>query len=150
MDVLRLRILTEKSALKFGDRDTKDLPISYHLSLKSYHFLAKIYYTLERISFTKEILNEIGVTEDMMISKPGKVSIKEWHENYKLKVYKTIDSRIDDVIKDDNGFTDLDKVKMGAKSRGNAYDKRKSNRFIKYTNTVFTSKSRLLNKNHGK
>lgn len=69
-DVVLLRKLTEKSTLKFGMYG--DVPIYNLLDLKKYSYLRWVYYNSSNITFLNNILEEIGITKEYYIDKPGK------------------------------------------------------------------------------
>jgi len=93
---VNLRILTKKSKLGFGYQDIKELRIQDLLIANKHKELIRIYFGLDKISFIDEILQEIGITEDMKIEKPGKiidtddreVLIKKAMENVKVQRIK--------------------------------------------------------------
>ena len=77
-----LRTLTEKSYMNHGKfrgnrvRNILNLGISGKTSIVWY------YYNSSMISFCDELLNELGITEELRIEKPGKESTKmyEWKD----------------------------------------------------------------------
>lgn len=93
---VNLRILTKKSKLGFGYQDIKELRIQDLLIANKHKELIRIYFGLDKISFVDEILEEIGITGDMKIEKPGKivdtddreVLIKKAMENVKVQRIK--------------------------------------------------------------
>ena len=66
------RILTRKSILGFGNYDVRDLSIQMLLDLRKYNVLICAYYNLDKIGFTDDILDELGITPEYRIEKPGK------------------------------------------------------------------------------
>ena len=70
---LNLRKLTRKSRLGFGYRDIKDITIQDIMIMNKHKELIKIYFGLGKINFTEDILDELGISEDMRIPKPGKI-----------------------------------------------------------------------------
>jgi hypothetical protein len=66
------RILTRKSILGFGNYDVRDLSIQMLLDLRKYNVLICAYYNLGKIGFTDDILDELGITPEYRIEKPGK------------------------------------------------------------------------------
>lgn len=87
MDVLKLRIMTRKSQLKAGKY--VGVYVDTLLNIDS-RYLVWCYYNLSKISFVEEILDELCIIPSLRISKPGKVSRKEFKElNYKrLQILK--------------------------------------------------------------
>ena len=88
MDVVRLRTMTEKSVFQSGKYE--GLSVHQVLSLNR-DYLAYAYYTYEGISFCNEILERLGITEDLRIPKPSKdeknsTNTKERHSTNLLKV----------------------------------------------------------------
>jgi len=78
-----LRKMTEKSILGFGYEDVRDLSIGQLLAMNKHRNLVSAYYGLEKISFIDDILLKIGITEDLRIEKPGKVSRDVLQEHVK-------------------------------------------------------------------
>ena len=70
---VNLRKLTRKSRLGFGYRDIKHITIQDILIMNKHKELIKIYFGLGKINFTDDILEELGISEDMRIEKPGKI-----------------------------------------------------------------------------
>ena len=70
---VNLRKLTRKSRLGFGYRDIKDITIQDIMIMNKHKELIKIYFGLGKINFTDDILDELGISEDMRIEKPGKI-----------------------------------------------------------------------------
>ena len=66
------RIVTRKSILGFGNYDVRDLSIQMLLDLRKYNVLICAYYNLDKIGFTDDILDELGITPEYRIEKPGK------------------------------------------------------------------------------
>jgi len=69
-DVIKLRKLSRKSVIDFGMNE--GLRIQDLLNLRKYRQLRYIYYAYSKLSFLDDILEEIGITEDFKINKPGK------------------------------------------------------------------------------
>jgi len=80
--VTQLRTCTYKSILGFGDDDQKVLTVYELLGLNKHYELVRAYYCLGKITFMDDVLNEIGITEDMRIEKPGK-DWDAWRQNWK-------------------------------------------------------------------
>ncbi len=76
-DVTLLRTLTKKSLMKFGYH--RDQTVQ-EVILNNPSALVKCYFFLEAITFTNDILDELGIAEDLRISKPGKMTFKEGDE----------------------------------------------------------------------
>ena len=70
---VNLRKLTRKSRLGFGYRDIKDITIQDIMIMNKHKELIKIYFGLGKINFTDDILDELGISEDIRIPKPGKI-----------------------------------------------------------------------------
>lgn len=73
-----LRVLTKKSKLGFGAH--KDLTVEFILENKKRIYLISPYFKLTSISYTEEVLNELGITEEYRITKPG--SDKEMYHKF--------------------------------------------------------------------
>lgn len=70
MDILRLRVLTKKSIVPQGKHE--GCKVGDLLNAKRYNHIAWVYYCCSKISYQDEILEEVGIREDMRIKKPGK------------------------------------------------------------------------------
>ena len=128
-DVVLLRKLTEKSTLKFGTY--ADVPIYNLLNLKRYSYLRWIYYNSSNITFLNSILEEIGITKEYYINKPGK--------NTELGIE----------------LNDIKKSKMPFKDKQHFKKVTRCSNIIKKISTTVTnnfkySKGSLQTKNHGK
>lgn len=74
---VNLRKLTRKSRLGFGFKEIKEIRIQDVLIMNKHKELIKIYFGLDKITFMDDILDELGISEDMRIEKPGKISSYE-------------------------------------------------------------------------
>lgn len=72
MDTTLLRKLTRKSTMKFGQYS--DSTVGQILSLAGKRYLRWVYYNCSMITFMDDILEEINITEEFRIEKPGKDS----------------------------------------------------------------------------
>ena len=70
---VNFRKLTRKLRLGFGYRDIKDITIQDIMIMNKHKELIKIYFGLGKINFTDDILDELGISEEMRIPKPGKI-----------------------------------------------------------------------------
>ena len=70
MDITLLRILTEKSIMKFGKY--AESSVQQIIDSKNIHYLRYIYYNIEGISFSIDVLNKINIYPKFRIDKPGK------------------------------------------------------------------------------
>ncbi|MCO6500477.1 MAG: hypothetical protein J5I47_08890 [Vicingus serpentipes] len=70
---VNLRKLTRKARLGFGYQEIKNITIQDILIMNKHKELIKIYFGLDKITFMDDILDELGITEDMRIEKPGKI-----------------------------------------------------------------------------
>lgn len=70
MDVVKLRTLTEKSLIGFGK--LKDKTVLYCLeSTRHRTSLVAMYFKLSKINFTDDVLDNLHITKDFRIEKPG-------------------------------------------------------------------------------
>lgn len=69
MDVVRLRILTEKSKIGFGVHS--DLKVEDLINIKKRWYLRWLYFNFSAISFIDDILDKILITPKYRIEKPG-------------------------------------------------------------------------------
>jgi len=66
------RILTRKSILGFGYSDVRDLSVQMLIDSGRQNVLINSYFNLEKIGFIEDVLDELGITEEYRIEKPGK------------------------------------------------------------------------------
>ena len=90
---VNLRKLTRKSRLGFGYRDIKDITIQDILIMNKHKELIKIYFGLGKINFIDEILDELGISEDMRIPKPGKIVDYDERDKVVAKALKVVKER---------------------------------------------------------
>ena len=90
---INLRKLTRKSRLGFGYREIKHITIQDILIMNKHKELIKIYFGLGKINFTDDILDELGISDDMKISKPGKIEDYEERDVLVSKALKVVKSR---------------------------------------------------------
>ena len=90
---VNLRKLTRKSRLGFGYRDIKHITIQDILIMNKHKELIKIYFGLGKINFTDDILDELGISEDMRIEKPGKIEDYEKRDAVVAKALKVVKER---------------------------------------------------------
>lgn len=117
---VNLRKLTRKSRLGFGYRDIKDITIQDIMIMNKHKELIKIYFGLGKINFTDDILDELGISEDMRIQKPGKISDYDERDILVAKALKVVKERrkeetaafrkMAQEMKDNNKKVDIKKV----------------------------------------
>lgn len=90
---VNLRKLTRKSRLGFGYRDIKHITIQDILIMNKHKELIKIYFGLGKINFIDDILDELGISEDMRIEKPGKIEDYEQRDKLIAKALVTVKAR---------------------------------------------------------
>ena len=90
---VNLRKLTRKSRLGFGYRDIKDITIQDIMIMNKHKELIKIYFGLGKINFTDDILDELGISEEMRIQKPGKISDYDERDILVAKALKVVKER---------------------------------------------------------
>ena len=90
---VNLRKLTRKSRLGFGYRDIKHITIQDILIMNKHKELIKIYFGLSKINFIDEILDELGICEDMRIPKPGKIVDYDARDIVVAKALKVVKER---------------------------------------------------------
>ena len=90
---VNLRKLTRKSRLGFGYRDIKHITIQDILIMNKHKELIKIYFGLGKINFIDDILDELGISEDMRIEKPGKIEDYEERDKLVAKALVTVKAR---------------------------------------------------------
>ena len=67
-----LRKLSRKSQLKFGSMADITVQIAIDLGLKEKTKLVWYYYNSSNITYMDDILDELKITEELRIEKPGK------------------------------------------------------------------------------
>jgi len=78
MDAIRLRTMTWKSIFSSGKYQGCSVRMAYDIEEREGpSYLAWLYYHCSNISFCEEILNEIDLTPELRIDKPGK-SVTMW------------------------------------------------------------------------
>ena len=90
---VNLRKLTRKSRLGFGYRDIKDITIQDIMIMNKHKELIKIYFGLGKINFTDDILDELGISEDMRIEKPGKIADYDQRDILVAKALRVVKER---------------------------------------------------------
>ena len=84
MDVVKLRTLSRKSTLGFGQY--ADINIQQILNIEKKAYLRWVYYNIEGISFLPDILEEISIKDTYLINKPGKNLEK--HKELKFNILR--------------------------------------------------------------
>jgi hypothetical protein len=136
METTLKRTLTRKSILGFGYKEIRDLSIQMLLDLRKHRMLIDAYFNLQKIDFVDDVLNEIGITEQYRIPKPGR------SENMRKKFYTDLIAKERQQEK-----TDLDRIKEAnsvMKDKRKAYIRKEME--VKYT----SNKGYLKGKNQGK
>ena len=90
---VNMRKLARKSRLGFGYQDIKHITIQDILIMNKHKELIKIYFGLDKITFMDDILDELGITEDMRIEKPGKIRDYPERDVMVRKALTTVKSR---------------------------------------------------------
>ena len=90
---VNLRKLTRKSRLGFGYRDIKHITIQDIMIMNKHKELIKIYFGLGKINFTDDILDELGISEEMRIEKPGKIEDYDKRDIQVAKALKVVKER---------------------------------------------------------
>lgn len=138
-----LRTMARKSVFDFGK--FKDRTVQQCIDLKNHRMLRWYYYNCSMISFLPDILEEVGITDEWRIAKPGKDPDKG----------KELDA-----IKDRNStayrkavFASGDTEGMGAVSHSNGIRRRRARAkyvsFSKEDRRRF-SKANMQSANHGR
>lgn len=90
---VNMRKLARKSRLGFGYEDIKHITIQDILIMNKHKELIKIYFGLDKITFMDDILDELGISEDMRIEKPGKIRDYPERDVMVRKAMTTVKSR---------------------------------------------------------
>mgnify|MGYP003435253072 FL=1 len=132
MENILLRKLSRKSVitgLPFGYLENQLVSNVLSISPRS---LVKIYYHYEKISFTDDILDELGIVGDLVISKPC-IDAYMFTE-YKKRAFRNLDEN----------------TRMGKSNRYRAQMKKKSTFQIFNNSADNKNKFRLINQGHSK
>jgi len=90
---VNMRKLARKSRLGFGYQDIKHITIQDILIMNKHKELIKIYFGLDKITFMDDILEELGIDEDMRIEKPGKITDLDLRNKVVAKALETVKAR---------------------------------------------------------
>jgi len=129
MDIIRLRTLTFKSTMKFGQY--AELDVARVIELGKSTYLKWVYFNIEGISFTDEVLDYLKIWPEYRIQKPGK-DPEIFEQILKGKYYKFLGIE---------GLVSKSISKKRYKARVITNQKRRA---------VYSSKGYLQAKNHGK
>lgn len=135
MDSILMRTMTYKSILGFGYSSVRDLSVGQLIDLKNYRVLISSYYGLDKINFIDDVLDDLGITEDMRIPKPGKLD----NDGKGDMVYKALGNIYSNYS---------DNKKMGLWSKGEKQKrlrKKRKEKYIKHKSSKFL----LQSKNQG-
>ena len=137
-----LRTLARKSVLDFGKYEGRS--VQQVIDLKNIRLLRWYYYNCSMISFHTDILDEIGITEEWRIDKPGKDPEKGQQLDKKKDIAIAAYRK--------SVFENQDKKEMGKINQQKAYQRRrkeaKSIAFEAKDNRKFT-KGNMAWKNQG-
>lgn len=125
MDAILLRKLSRKSILQEGKYS--GLSIQEMINLGHTRILRWYYYNLSNIDFLEDIKNEIGITPDVYINKPG------------------VDKRLSDVVNE----IMLSKMPMKGKMHQQKLNKVVAEKTYRKSSRVLT-KAQMQAKNHGR
>lgn len=91
-----LRKLSRKSQIKFGEYADLTVQTMFDMGEIQTQRLAWYYYNCSNISFLDDILEELGITDDLRIEKPSKdgglfvkwiaIRKKDWTENQRMSL----------------------------------------------------------------
>lgn len=137
-----LRTLARKSVLDFGKY--KDRSIQQVIDLKNIGVLRWYYYNCSMISFLPDILNEIGITEEWRIDKPGKDPQKGELLEKTKEIARAAYRRIAYETGDKKALGGINKQKKYQRKRSEA----KLSKFFRDDNARF-SKANMAWKNQG-
>lgn len=121
MDIVRLRTMAEKSTFDFGRYE--GVSVGQVLGLdKSY--IAYVYYHYANISFLPEILEQVGITEDLRLNKPAKDV--ELMKKYNRRMYGKRLSAVKEYLAENN-IVDTSQKNLVDYVARKVVDKRKRN-----------------------
>lgn len=140
MGSLRLRTMAMKSVFDSGKY--KDLSVVQLLSLNHHTYIRYCYYTYDKISFTEDVLNQVNITPEFRITKPGKdLEIFDKFKQHMILIRQDIVANMDDI----------DRIKKYSKKRSRS---KKMKAVISINKSIssdhFNKKSVLQGKNHGR
>jgi len=122
-----LRKLSRKSQLKFGSMSDMTVQMAIDIGLKGRAKLVWYYYNSSNITYMDDILDELGITENLRIEKPSK-------NHYLFNVWKA------------KSLTDNERMGL---SSANEARKKKMRTFGNRLSGPRFSKDGLRKKNHG-
>lgn len=142
MDTLNLRTMARKSV--FSEGKHKDRSVQQVLDLQHTRYLRWVYFNLSKISFLPDILDEIGITEEWRIEKPGKDPEKG----------EQLDEIFDTKIKAMRMFQYENNETDGLRQTRKAKSKEKKRRLAEYHEFLMDdkkhySKGAMQRRNHG-
>ena len=132
--------MTKKSIIGFGYQEYRNLSVGMLLDMKRYNILLKMYYNLDKINFVPEVLEELGISGDLIIDKPGKTGDYEKTKDLIYSCIGNIYNRVDEEIRE--------KEIMGLASKNKANKKYNSIKRLRSINSS-SNKRNLQAKNHG-
>ncbi|GIR58559.1 MAG: hypothetical protein CM15mP65_11400 [Crocinitomicaceae bacterium] len=90
---VNLRKLTKSQDLVLDIIAIKHITIQDILIMNKHKDLIKIYYGLGKINFTDDILDELGISQEMRIEKPGKIEDYEERDVMVNKAVRAVKAR---------------------------------------------------------
>ena len=116
-DIIRLRTLARKSIIWFGKHE--GLSVQCVINIRHHSYLRWLYYNYEGITFVDDVLEEIRITVDRRIEKPG--INPEMHDEVCQETQKLIG------WKDKSHYEKVQKIRAQAKlikrNRANTFTK---------------------------
>ena len=141
-DAIRLRTMARKSV--FNDGKYEGYSVQQVIDLKAFNYLRWRYYNSSMVSFLPDILDEIGISEEWRIVKPGTDPNKyNKLEEKKLKAYKGM---LREISKTDPVKACAINNTIKARLRGRAYKKLV---FVVKADNAHFSKAAMQRRNHG-
>jgi len=114
---VNMRKLARKSRLGFGYEDIKHITIQDILIMNKHKQLISIYFGLDKITFMDDILDELGITEEMRIEKPGKIRDYPERDVMVQKAMVTVKARRRDEVEAYREMAKILKAEVAAEAK---------------------------------
>lgn len=142
MDIIRLRTMARKSVFEGGTCD--NCSVQQMLNLKAWKTLRWIYYNCSNISFLPDILDEIGITEEWRIAKPG--TDKEKGRELDQKFHERFNKMLSSISHEDP--TKAIGIYKRTMRRSKAISQFRISQFRNHDRSIF-NKGAMQRRNHG-
>ena len=143
METIRLRTMARKSV--FYEGKFEGYSVQQLIDLKEYCYLRWCYFNCSMVSFLTDILEEIGVSEEFRIDKPG-TDLSKFDELTAQK-RKSYNGLLADISKEDPKKACLIDKRLKRKKRNLAYIQKMT---VMNADSRYFSKAAMQSRNHGR